>query len=499
MRLINRILLLGISASLILTSTGCKDWLDVPVEAKEPVESIDYTDLSRTQDILVGAYGQFVGYNVIGSWCQLAVMAIRGDDVEKGNPSPSDQATLTAFHNFDYSEAPSFWALSNSWSGTYTVISQMNEAIEAFEDYKENGAEETVMDNYIAQVKVLRSYCYFRLARLFGAIPVFTNLEEQKASPRRSTFENVMRFIIKEMDESVPDLKSVKPNAADIPGSVTKFSALAVKAKAAAEILDYASVLSATEEIISAYGENALVADYSKVFSNEGNLSDENLLEAQFSSATNPQTYDDNYFCFQGPAHSIQSAVLIASNNLGGGWGFLPPTKKLEKFMKERGEGIRYKVSILNVGERTFAGDLIVADEAKPYPTMYSGKAYNPSSLTADNANWWGNDNSIKIIRYSDILLLNAEAKVKSGQNGDRPFNWVRKRAGMPEKTNVSFEDIMDERFAELCLENGERFYDLTRTGLAESELEGYSKSKRFYPIPQTALDADKALLEDPE
>lgn len=499
MRYINKIILLGATASLIMSTTGCKDWLDVPVEAKEPVEAIDYTDATRAQSILIGTYGQFVGWNVAGSWCQLAVIAVRGDDVEKGNPSPSDQATLTSFHNFDYSEAPSFWALSNSWSGIYTVISQMNEAIGAFDEYKENGADEKTMNNYIAQVRVLRSYCYFRLARLFGAIPVFTSLDEQKASPRRSSFEHVMQFIIKEMDESVSYLTDTKPNAATIPGTVTKYTALAVKAKAAAEILDYDNVLSATEEIVSAYGEGALVTDFSKVFNNEGNLSDENLLEAQYSSATNPQTYDDNYFAFQGPAHSIQSKVQFSGNNLGGGWGFLPPTEKLKAFMEARGEGIRYKVSILKVGEETYAGDLLVADAAKPYPSMYSGKAYNPSIFTADNANWWGSNNSIKLIRYSDILLLNAEAKVKKGQNGDKTFNWVRKRAGMPELVNVTFEDIMDERFAELCLENGERFYDLTRTGLAASELNGYSETKRFYPIPQTALDADKALQEDPE
>lgn len=494
-----KIMLLGTAASLMLSASGCKDWLDVPVEAKEPVESIDYTDATRAQSILIGTYGQFVGWNVAGSWCQLAVMAVRGDDVEKGNPSPSDQAILTSLHNFDYSEAPSFWALSNSWSGMYTAISQMNEAISAFSDYKENGADEATMNNYIAQVRVLRSYCYFRLARLFGAVPVFTNLEEQKASPRRSTFEHVMQFIIKEMDEAAENLRNVKPNAAEIPGSVTRHTALAVKAKAAAEILDYDNVLSATEEIISAYGEGALTADFSKVFNNEGNLSDENLLEAQYSSATNPQTFDDNYFAFQGPAHSIQSKVQFGGNNLGGGWGFLPPTEKLKAFMEARGEEIRHKVSILKVGEETYAGDLLVADAAKPYPSMYSGKAYNPSSLTADNANWWGSNNSIKLIRYSDILLLNAEAKVKKGQNGDKTFNWVRKRAGMPEMTGVTFENIMDERFAELCLENGERFYDLARTGLATSELKGYSEAKRFYPIPQTALDADKALQEDPE
>lgn len=64
-----KIMLLGTAASLMLSASGCKDWLDVPVEAKEPVESIDYTDATRAQSILIGTYGQFVGWNVAGSWC----------------------------------------------------------------------------------------------------------------------------------------------------------------------------------------------------------------------------------------------------------------------------------------------------------------------------------------------------------------------------------------------------------------------------------------------
>jgi SusD family. len=497
MKKINISLLLLSSVLILFSATSCSKWLDVPVEAKQPVSAIDYTDFSRAQEVLIGAYGQFFGYNGVGSWCQLAVMAVRGDDTEKGNPSPSDQITLTEFHNFNYASAPSFWALGNCWNGQYTVISQMNEAIASFQKFADNGADADKMKNYIAQVRVLRAYIYFRMARLFGAVPVFSTYDEQKASPRRSTFEHVMQYIIKEMDEAQGDLENVKPNKATIPGTVTKYTALAVKAKAAAEILDYDTVLSATNDIISAYGQSALVSDYTKVFDNEGNLSDENLLECQYSSLTNPQTSNDNYYAFQGPAHSIQSKVLFDGNNLGGGWGFLPPSAKLEKFLKDRGETSRYKTSILKVGELTFGGDLIVADASKPYPSMYSGKAYNPSTLTAANANWWGSNNSIKTIRYSDILLLNAEAKVKKGQNGDEPYNWVRKRAGMPTLTGVTFDQIMDERFAELCLENGERYYDLARTGLATTVLNGYTVDKRFYPIPQTALDTDKALLED--
>ena len=134
------------------------------------------------------------------------------------------------------------------------------------------------------------------------------------------------------------------------------------------------------------------------VFSSAGNLSDENLFEMQYSSYTNPQTSDDNFFAFQGPAHQIESVKKYNGGNLGGGWGFLPPSEKLDRFMKERGEGVRYAVSILKVGEETFAGDIIVADPSKPYPSMYSGKAYCPSVLCPDNRFSWGSNNSIKCL-----------------------------------------------------------------------------------------------------
>lgn len=483
----------------IMTSTGCKGWLDIPVEATEPADAVDYTEYSGADNLLAGCYSIVGSSRSVGSWAILAVTAIRGDDTEKGNPSPTDQADLTQFHEFNYSTASSFWALGNAWNDQYWAIVKMNEAIQGFSKYKAAGADAAKMDEYIAQVRVLRAYTYFRIARLFGAVPVFTSYDEQLAGPRRKTYENVMKFIINEMAEAAPALQDKKPNQMAMKGAVTRYTAYAVQAKAAAEILDYQTMLSATDAIISAYGESALVSDYTQVFSSAGNLSDENLLEMQYSSYTNPQTSDDNFFAFQGPAHSVESVKTFNGGSLGGGWGFLPPSGKLDQFMNARGEGVRYAVSILKVGEATFAGDKILADASKPYPTMYSGKAYCPSQLCPDNRFSWGSNNSIKLIRYSDILLLNAEAKVGLGQNGDQPFNWVRKRAGMPQLAGVTFEQIMDERFAELCLETGERYFDVVRTGLGSKELSGYTDDKRFYPLPQVAIDAYKVLLEDPE
>ena len=493
----NRILKLTLLLSAmvaIMISTGCKGWLDIPLEATEPADAVDYTEPAGADNLLAGCYSIVGSSRSVGSWAILAITAIRGDDTEKGNPSPTDQADLTQFHEFNYSTASSFWALGNAWNDQYWAIVKMNEAIQGFGKYKAAGADAAKMDEYIAQVRVLRAYTYLRIARLFGAVPVFTSYEEQLAGPRRKTFENVMKFIINEMEQAAPALQDMKPNQMMMKGAVTRYSAYAVQAKAAAEILDYQTVLSATNAIISTYGESALVSDYTQVFSSAGNLSDENLLEMQYSSYTNPQTSDDNFFAFQGPAQSIESVKTFNGGSLGGGWGFLPPSEKLDLFMAGRGEGVRYAVSILKVGQETFAGDKILADSSKPYPTMYSGKAYCPSVLCPDNSN-----SSIKLIRYSDILLLNAEAKVRLGQNGDQPFNWVRKRAGMPPITGVTFEQIMDERFAELCLETGERYFDVVRTGLGTKELLGYTDDKRFYPLPQVAIDAYKVLLEDPE
>lgn len=483
----------------ILLSSGCADWLDIPVEATEPADAVDYSDYAGADQLLAGCYSIVSSSRSIGSWALLATMSIRGDDTEKGNPDPNDQAILTELHEFNYSNAASFWANANAWNDQFWVICRINAAIEGFGKYKAAGADARTMDEYIAQARVLRAYTYFRIARLFGAVPVFTTYQEQLAGPRRKTYENVMKFIIAEMDEAVPALKDMKPNQMAMKGAVTKYTALAVQAKAAAEILDYETVLSATDAIVASYGQAALSDDYTEVFSLAGNLSDENLLEIQYSSYTNPQTSDDNYFAFQGPAHAVVSVKKFNGGNLGGGWGFLPPSEKLRDFMLERGEGVRYAVSILSVGEETFAGDTLLADPSKPYPSMYSGKAYCPSELCPDNRFSWGSNNSIKLIRYSDILLLNAEAKVKLGRNGDQPFNWVRSRAGMPELTGVTMDQIMDERLAELCLENGERYFDLVRTGYAAKELKGYTSDKRFYPYPQVALDAYKILLEPAE
>ena len=154
----------------VLIPLSCSGWLDIPVEALEPADAVDYSDPAGADNLLAGCYSVVSSSRSAGSWAILAVTAVRGDDTEKGNPSPADQAVLTEFHEFNYDNASSFWALGNAWNDQYWVIVKLNAAIDALQKYKAAGADAARMDEYVAQVRVLRAYTYFRIARLFGAM-----------------------------------------------------------------------------------------------------------------------------------------------------------------------------------------------------------------------------------------------------------------------------------------------------------------------------------------
>ncbi|MEO8255180.1 MAG: RagB/SusD family nutrient uptake outer membrane protein, partial [Flavobacterium sp.] len=128
------------------------------------------------------------------------------------------------------------------------------------------------------------------------------------------------------------------------------------------------------------------------------------------------------------------------------------------------------------------------------------------------------------ILRYSDILLMHAEA-ILAGANSTSEasalsaFNEVRTRAGLPTKAVLTRDELFNERRIEFALE-GQYFFDLKRRGIAEAtaiisqqEVGFYSDPERTklvsrkitpgsgyfeLPIPQSAIDTNPSLLEPP-
>ena len=114
------------------------------------------------------------------------------------------------------------------------------------------------------------------------------------------------------------------------------------------------------------------------------------------------------------------------------------------------------------------------------------------------------------MIRYSDVLLMAAEAMNENGKSAQAlPYlNQVRQRARqgnpniLPDITvtnqSVLRDLIINERRVELALE-GHRFWDLVRTGRAADVLgpRGFISGKHeLLPIPQSEIDLSQGTLE---
>lgn len=92
------------------------------------------------------------------------------------------------------------------------------------------------------------------------------------------------------------------------------------------------------------------------------------------------------------------------------------------------------------------------------------------------------------MLRYSDILLIYAEATLgTAGSTSDASalaaFNKVRARAGLPNKSVLTLDDILKERRVEFAFE-GDYWYDITRQGFAKAKQIIEAQNRGTYTVP---------------
>jgi len=128
----------------------------------------------------------------------------------------------------------------------------------------------------------------------------------------------------------------------------------------------------------------------------------------------------------------------------------------------------------------------------------YNQKVWVPGSTTIEQ---WGHN--LRYIRFAEVLLIAAEALNENGQSGTALtyLNMVRNRAGVDDITTTDQNELRDiilrERMLELAME-GNRFYDLVRTGKAQQFLGplGFMTGKHeLLPIPQSEIDLSGGVL----
>jgi len=481
----------------LIVASGCKKQLD---ELAENQIYTGVTDYTKTSDMIKPLIGIYVKLSAT-EWENYPLIAVRGDDVNAGGLGDQQDFTEKYKYNKDY------WMYNSVWQNHYIKITNANSAIAQIQKYKEFASNKALADQYIAEVKVLRAYWLLQLSRVWGSIliPIDPDPTTLYVAPL-STKDEVMQHISDQMDEALPFLTDMRPNQrTDIPGGVTKYTALAVKALANLELKQYQKVADATGEIIKT-SQFTLEPDFYNLFKLKGKLNNENLLEMQYSDLGSGT--GDNYgylYAFFGPE---SWTPLVAG--AGGGWGFFEPSLKYIKFMIGRGEKTRLETSVLFtprgiteiaktttvpawVSNTTPSGD-VINNYARAM--FASGKHYLPSSMLTPGRTDYGTNQNMICIRYAEILLMYAEALTQnatgSAGSADEAVNAVRARAGLNAISGVTNAQVMDEKFAELAMEWGTRFYDMVRLGKTEElSYDGrtYSADKQFLPYPQAQVD----------
>ncbi|WP_343486703.1 RagB/SusD family nutrient uptake outer membrane protein [Allomuricauda sp. d1] len=437
------------------------------------------TDFSKTEDMIFSLVGVYQAVTSRG-WEQPLVVSTRGDDVN----AAGDQQGLINQDRYVYDN--SFFGSRTLWETYYGDIIAAHTGMEQIGRFQEFADPDGVAlgNQYIAEAKVLRAILLFQLSQVYGNvfIPTSSDLNEFADVTSVPTKEEVMQHISDQMDEAIPFLPDMRPNErTDLPGGVTRYTALMIKAVANQELENYQAVAEAAGEIINS-GKFSLFNDYYELFKTPGKLSDESLFEFQYSDFG--QGEGDRVSHLYNPYGPNSWDPTVAG--AGSGWGFFEPTIKYVEFMLDRGEDVRLETSVF-FSQRGI--DSLIASTPYTEATLpafvspmtrdgdtntstvrsifSSGKHYLPTNQLITGRTAYGSNKHYIVFRYAETLLIYAEALLQGASqtaiSADDAVNLVRARAGQDPLNGVTLDQLVDEKYAELSMEWGKRFFDMVR------------------------------------
>ncbi|MDA3929557.1 MAG: RagB/SusD family nutrient uptake outer membrane protein [Prolixibacteraceae bacterium] len=482
-----------IAAALISVFSGCTDeWLTLQPRT-QILESAYYQNEDQLFEALVASYDvlQWKGY---GGYTQFEMISdILSDDALCGGGSADDQPPLQVLEHF--SATPTL-SPDGFWGKYYSGINRSNIVIEKIDNVEEWSIYSK--NRVLAEAHFLRVYYFYNLWRLYGNVPLVDHLliPEEYNYPQ-STPDEVYAFLVDMLDNNVIG-KLPETIKSEYLGRITNGAAIALKAKIVLFQNDDSKMAEVATELKSVIGSGKyeLLPSMDDIFDLSGEFCKESVFEINHTAASN---WGD-WGWLSGGEGNIQIVMSGIRGYTGpiyyAGWGFSPVQPELVN-LYEAGD-LRKDWTII---DPVALGATYDADGTYQN-TGFFQKKYAPIGSNTNPANELTNfNNNMRIIRYSDVLLMTAEALLRSGGNqadAQSYYDLVRDRAFGNEsnRKTVSLDNIYKERRLELALE-GHRYWDLIRTGKAESVLGslGYTSDKRYLPIPQVEIDKTNGVL----
>jgi hypothetical protein len=471
--------------ALLVTTSGCKkSFLDVPPQAQQEAAQFWKTPEDATK-------GVNSMYANLRTWentafAPMGVESLGSDESEKGSTA-GDATFFNAFDDFSLSSTEG--QVKDFWKGQFQNINLANQVLDNIPNIN---MDATLRTRYMAEAKFIRAYSYFRLVRAFGAVPLRLSVPKDASEYNlpRTPAEQIWAAIEKDLTEASTVLPSTY-GPTDI-GRATKGAAIGLHAKVALYQKKWSDVLSLTNTVMTM--GYSLFPNYEGLFRVPNENNSESIFEIQSQKIPS----------IAGATTSQYSQIQGVKGASWGGWGFNTPTQTLADAF-EPGDP-RKDATILFAGETTPQGDVV--PDIAGNPRMYNQKAYVPSTYWVSGFNE-GADQNIRVLRYADILLMNAEAANELGNSSQAlaSLELVRKRARqgsnsiLPAVTTTDQtalrNAIYHERQVELAMEN-DRFFDVIRQGRGAAVFgpKGFKANKNeLMPIPSDEIDLSAGVL----
>ena len=465
---------------LVLIFASCED--DLNVEPNDVQNVNDFlNDPNNAIQLVNGVYNKQLDYNMYSfSW--IGITSITSDDADKGSTPSDTGADKDKMDNLTFSAGNI--SFSDIWQGRYQGVNRANTALFYLEQLTIDAA---LKNRLIGEVKFLRALFYFDLVRCFGGVPVvITQIDINDTQTindvvyvrktKQETYAQIETDLLDAIDK-LPLKSAYSPN--DL-GRATKGAAQALLAKAYLYQEKWQQAFDMSGEVMSS-GQYALLPDYSHVWREIGENKLESIYEVQ--ATLNKGLVD--YTNVQGPRGTPDL-----------GWGFNTPSLSLANSY-EAGD-LRKNATIMFVPSVLWDGFIA--------PTTWNNPRYNYKAYQSSVAESWNGDRgqtakNFRILKYSDILLIRAEAAFHIGMTGEAVdrINDIRLRAGLSAVTSVTLQSILNERRAEMAMEH-DRWFDIVRTGQAQSAMAANGKNfivgiHELFPIPQDQIIASSGKL----
>jgi starch-binding outer membrane protein, SusD/RagB family len=561
----NRILSIIMITGLLIVSS-CKDSLEYTPTGV--LSSADLTSPTAIDGLVTSAYAAIGNGDMIGPiYSMWAFGSVRSDDAYKGGGGTGDVGDVDAMEHYNLVTPTMGWFVTRTWQNLFKSISRCNVALRAVNTLSD--ASFPQKKTRLAELRFLRGHSYFLMKQLYKNIPIFDETATDEDILKTSNVlgnDESWNKIAADFQYAIDNLPTTQADLA----RANKYAAQAYLAKLR---LYQAYEQDATHKVtninktrlqevvtlaqaVIASGKYKLNADIADNFLPETENSAESIFAIQFTindgTTSGRLSYENGlnyphgapqYGCcgFHAGSQNLVNAHTTDANGLPNFDTFNNTDADLTTATVDPRldhtvgiDGHPYKYDNTKPFSNSWVRDPGVYGN---YHTMRDQQLSNSSSYFKLGP-FMGTAKNVDILRYDDLLLMQAEAYIELGQQDlALPIiNQVRNRAaastGRLKKADGTFASKYNtkpytatgwtqafarkamqwERRLEFATE-GPRFFDLVRWGIAEQTLNAYvakEKVKRtflatakftagrdeYLPIPQAEITFTKGLYK---